>query len=202
MTARTHGFGAATRVVATALVALASIASPAGAQDAPTGQDPIVERCQAPEHRQFDFWLGRWEVRNPDGDVVGHNEIARVAGGCGLLERWRGARGSTGVSVNAYDPDLGRWTQRWVGDGATLWLEGGLEEGLERPQGPEGPRPMVLSGTAPRATPRGQVLDRISWTPLPDGRVRQVWEVSDDGGATWREIFVGLYSEELAREPR
>jgi hypothetical protein len=61
-----------------------------------------AERCRGPEHRQFDFWIGTWEVRSGDGTLQGHNEIRSVAGGCGLLERWRGAaagrpcsRGST-----------------------------------------------------------------------------------------------------------
>lgn len=156
-------------------------------QEGPEADDPIAERCSAPEFRQFDFWLGRWEVRDVDGEVVGHNEIRRVSGGCGLLESWEGAGGGTGRSINTYDADLGRWTQRWVGAGATLWLEGGLEE---EPDG----RRMVLAGTRARSTPRGEVLDRISWTPLPDGRVRQVWEVSADEGDTWRDIFVGLYT--------
>lgn len=182
-------------------IAVAALALGAGAEAQETdasgeasAQEVASERCRAPEHRQFDFWLGRWEVRNADGDVVGHNEIRRIAGGCGLLESWRGTGGGVGTSVNAYDADLGRWTQRWVGAGATLWLEGALEEG------PEGRR-MVLQGTRPRSTPRGQVLDRITWTPLSDGRVRQVWETSSDGGETWGEIFVGLYGR-LAPEER
>ncbi|MFW6088713.1 MAG: hypothetical protein ACODAB_03100, partial [Gemmatimonadota bacterium] len=162
--------------------------------DEPDAVDPTAERCSAPEFRQFDFWLGRWEVRNPDGEVVGHNEIRRVSGGCGLLESWEGTGGGTGVSINSYDADLGRWTQRWVGGDATLWLEGGLEDG------PDGER-MTLAGTRPRTTPRGAVLDRISWRPLPDGRVRQVWEVSADEGETWRDMFVGLYTRIDAEDP-
>lgn len=153
-----------------------------------------TDRCAGPEYRQFDFWLGRWEVRNPEGEVVGHNEIRRVAGGCGLLETWRGAGGGTGTSLNTYDADRDRWTQRWVGTGATLWLEGGIEEDSD------GRRRMVLAGTRPRSTPGGPVLDRIAWTALPDGRVRQVWETSSDGGETWEEAFVGLYSRVAPEE--
>lgn len=201
-----------TRLPAAVTAAITAVAlgtgSPAQAQQTdapegaakPDGETPrSFERCATPEHRQFDFWLGRWEVRDPDGEVVGHNEIRRVAGGCGLLEIWRGVEGGAGTSINAYEADLGRWTQRWVGTGSSLWLDGGIEK---RPDG----RSMVLAGTALRSTPRGPVLDRLSWTPLPDGRVRQVWETSPDGGETWEEIFVGLYvrmpREEKAEEPR
>lgn len=170
------------------LIVLASILPGAArtvAQVPPEQADAaeVAERCRGPEHRQFDFWLGTWEVRSAEGTLQGHNDIRVVAGGCGLLEQWRGAGGGRGVSVNTYDASLGRWTQRWVGDGATLWLEGGLTDGR-----------MVLRGTAPRSTPRGDVLDRITWEPLRDGRVRQSWEISTDGGASWLNIFEGFYA--------
>lgn len=171
------------RVIALTVI-LAALGAPLGAQTPPAPDDnaPAAERCRGPEHREFDFWIGRWEVRAADGTFLGRNDIQPTAGGCGILEHWRGAQGGRGISVNTYDADLGLWTQRWVGDGATLWLEGGLEDGQ-----------MVLRGTAPRATPRGDVLDRIAWSPLPDGRVRQVWETSPDGGRSWRQIFEGFY---------
>ncbi|MGH7563624.1 MAG: hypothetical protein ACREK5_04280, partial [Gemmatimonadota bacterium] len=175
-------FRSASILSAAALLILAS-ATAAQTDDAAPAEKDAVERCRGPEHRQFDFWLGAWEVRNAEGELVGHNEIQRVARGCGLLENWRGVGGGRGMSINTYDADREKWTQRWVGAGATLWLEGGLQDGR-----------MVLAATAPRSTPRGEVLDRVTWTPLPDGRVRQVWEISADGGESWREHFVGLYS--------
>jgi hypothetical protein len=182
-----HGLIGGIRPPLNALVAgvLCVFTSAAAAQDGPPSSvaAPIAERCRAPEHRGFDFWIGTWEVRDRAGELLGHNEIRRVAGGCGLLENWRGVGGGRGVSVNTYDTQRRRWTQRWVGSGATLWLEGRLENGA-----------MVLAAVAPRDTPRGEVLDRIAWTPLPDGRVRQVWAVSGDGGKTWHSIFVGLYA--------
>jgi hypothetical protein len=150
------------------------------AQDAPETQ--MAERCTAAELRQFDFWLGEWDVRNADGELLGSNGITRVARGCGLLENWRGRAGSRGMSLNTYDSAARKWTQRWVGDGTSLWLEGGLESGS-----------MVLTGTGQRDTPNGPVLDRLTWTPLPDGRVLQRWEISTDDGKQWRAVFEGYY---------
>ncbi|HUG97669.1 MAG TPA: hypothetical protein VMQ83_00655 [Gammaproteobacteria bacterium] len=147
------------------------------------GTAEIAERCSGDEQRQFDFWLGAWEVHDAQGEFAGHNDIRRVADGCALLEHWRGVRGGEGVSINTYEVDAKRWTQRWVGAGVTLWLEGGLEEGR-----------MVLTSPVPRNTPRGPVLDRITWAALDDGRVRQVWDVSVDDGANWQTIFEGYYS--------
>lgn len=179
------------RPVLIAIAVLLFTRAAAAQEDAaPPSNEPTAERCRSPEHRQFDFWIGTWEVRDTAGQVTGHNEIRRVAGGCALYEDWRGVEGGGGVSINTYDAERGLWTQRWVGVGATLWLEGGLENGA-----------MVLAGTSPRRTPRGAVLDRITWTPLADGRVRQVWDLSFDSGETWTRSFIGFYTTAASPTP-
>ena len=38
-------------------------------------------------------------------------------------------------------------------------------------------------------------LERITWTPLDGGRVRQLWEQSQDQGKTWKSVFDGTYSK-------
>jgi hypothetical protein len=142
--------------------------------------------CGAPEHRQFDFWLGTFEVRTADDKLAGHNVIELTLDGCALTEHWTGAGGGQGRSINFFDRTDGKWHQVWIDDhGRPLYLAGGLEGGS-----------MVLAGeTRDKA---GQVtLQRITWTPLPDGRVRQHWESSQDAGATWSTAFDGYY----ARQP-
>jgi hypothetical protein len=137
--------------------------------------------CSAHEHRQFDFWIGEWEV-TARGNVAGRNTIRPLMGGCVLHEHWRGARGLEGQSFNLYDAATGRWHQTWVdGNGTLLLLEGGLVEGS-----------MVLEGDRP-GPQGGTVRNRITWSLLPDGAVRQLWERSSDGGATWAVAFDGLY---------
>lgn len=153
------------------------------AQPAPSSPPP----CSAPEYRQFDFWIGEWTVTDSAGTrTFGTNTIRREDGGCLLLERWvsagTGANSNTGHSVNAYDRSTGQWGQDWVGsDGTVLHLRGGLENGR-----------MVL---ASRTTgPSGAVQrQRITWTPQPDGSVRQLWEGSTDDGQTWTVAFDGWY---------
>lgn len=54
---------------------------------------------------------------------------------------------------------------------------------------------MVLSG--PGLSPSGKkVIHRITWTPLPDGRVRQLWEsrAEDPKDESWMQVFDGYYS--------
>jgi hypothetical protein len=48
---------------------------------------------------------------------------------------------------------------------------------------------MVMQTTADPAQ-----VQRITWTPLPDGRVRQHWESTTDGGRTWSTVFDGYYT--------
>lgn len=157
------------------------------AQDTPpaaTDKAPPA-RCMAPEYRQFDFWLGDWNV-SADGQPAGTNSVVAIQGGCGLQENWTGAGegGITGTSLNAYDQQRGVWHQTWVDAGGTLLqLDGGWADGA-----------MVLEGTRPGPGGKGVTLHRIAWTPNPDGSVRQLWEVSQDDGANWSVIFDGLYT--------
>lgn len=175
------------RVLSVIVASLAAVAlvpgSPLAAQASEEGEGaaPTGEACGSERHRDFDFWLGQWEVTAGDS-LVGHNTIRRVAGGCGLVESWRSTAGGTGTSVNFYDPTDGRWHQTWVGSGGSvLRLDGALRDGS-----------MVLGGER-EGGDGGTVIDRITWTPLEGGRVRQHWEVSGDGGESWRTVFDGYY---------
>jgi len=153
----------------------------AAAQTAPPAKPPP---CAATEHRQFDFWLGQWEVRDPSGKIVGHNRIDAAHGGCALIERWTSIAGVTGTSVNIYDRDRRRWHQTWVDSGG----------GLLQLDGSRVDTAMVLTGEAFDAdAPNQSSRQRVTWTPLTGGRVRQLWESSSDGGKTWTVAFDGLY---------
>jgi hypothetical protein len=158
-------------------------AAPAAAQPvaAPAAPKPA---CTGPEHRQFDFWLGAWDVKNPAGKLVGTNEITSELGGCVLQEHWKGMGGSMGMSFNIYDASDRTWHQIWVdGSGSLLNLAGAFSEGK-----------MILSGTT-RGAGDAVTQERITWTPQDGGRVRQLWEQSKDGGATWTVAFDGTYQK-------
>lgn len=171
-------------LAATACALAALLAMPAGANDEAT-QKPGAA-CESPQRRQFDFWLGEWDVRDPAGKLVGRNRITRVHGGCALEEQWSGNGGVTGSSLNVFDAERSRWHQTWVDNtGGLLLLEGGLRDGR-----------MVLSGEVV-ATGKAPAMQRIAWQPLPDGRVRQLWESSADG-ATWSVVFDGYYTRRPA----
>ena len=139
--------------------------------------------CSSDAYHQFDFWLGKWTAYSVDGEKQGTNHLHRVIGNCGLQENWVSASGQfEGTSYNVYVPSEKRWHQTWVDNqGGTLFLEGRFTEGK-----------MQLQGK--RENRKGKkVLDRITWTPLEDGRVRQHWQSSEDKGKTWTEVFDGYY---------
>lgn len=153
---------------------------PAWAGARQTAQE--ASRCSAAEYRQFDFWIGSWEVTNPNGEVVGHNRIEPILGGCALSENWTGEGGSVGHSVNIFDRSSRTWHQTWVDNGGLLLqLDGGLEG-----------RSMVLSGET-RGSDGSVTLQRITWEPRSNGTVRQHWDASSDAGRSWRTVFDGTY---------
>jgi len=135
--------------------------------------------CSAPEHRQFDFWIGTWDVTTLDGRLAGRNTISRKLEGCVIHEQWDGS-GMRGESFNIWDRAGRRWHQTWVSSrGELLLLDGGFSGGAMRLSGESGP-------------PERRIRNRITWTPGPDDTLRQVWDVSRDG-REWRTVFDGTY---------
>ena len=138
--------------------------------------------CATDKHRQFDFWVGEWDVTH-HGKPAGHNRIELLHGGCVLAEHWVSSDGSfSGSSLNIYDQSDDQWHQTWVDvSGTLLQLDGALVDGQ-----------MVLSGAISDVDGNGVVQQRITWTPNDDGSVRQQWESNSDG-EEWMTLFDGLY---------
>jgi len=38
-------------------------------------------------------------------------------------------------------------------------------------------------------------LNRVTWTPLDGGKLRQRWDSTADGGKTWQVLFDGIYAK-------
>ena len=150
-----------------------------------TAESQQPTACSASSYRQFDFWLGDWEVTNPQGTVVGTNTIRKILNGCVLHEQWRAADGGSGQSHNIFNLQTGRWHQSWVDDNwQLLLLDGGLDD-----QGR-----MVLRGETV-SEEGATVIDEIAWERAEGGRVRQIWRKSTDGGTNWQVVFNGLYTK-------
>jgi hypothetical protein len=158
-------------------ILLVSLAGLSSAQSKP------ARPCDArPEHRQFDFWIGEWDV-TVKGQAAGTNSIQLILDKCVLQENWTGSKGGVGKSFNFFNAATNRWQQTWVDNGGgVLEFSGEFRDGAMRFQG---------------ETPNkggGKTLNRMTFTPLPDEKVRQVIENSKDDGKTWTVGFDGLYS--------
>jgi hypothetical protein len=155
----------------------------------------LSRACRGGRYRDFDFWIGRWDVVDPDGAQVGTNRVRPLLDGCLVEENWTASDGSRGRSMNAFDAATGEWSQYWIDQfGLHLRLFGGRDGAVMRLQGGR-------IGIRPDGS-RVALLDRIRWTPLPGGDVGQFWDLSLDSGATFPiVVFDGRYVRNPRFEP-
>lgn len=140
--------------------------------------------CCTNEYRKFDFWSGNWHVTS-NGQAAGTNNIYFIQDSCILMENWVGAGGTTGSSFNFYDKTDKTWNQLWIDNqGNKLKLKGQLDGNS-----------MVMMSD-PSINGNNQiVIHKITWTPLDNGDVRQLWESTQNGGKSWSVLFDGNYSK-------
>jgi len=136
--------------------------------------DAMVHPCEhSPEYRQFDFWIGEWDVVSTQGhDPAGSSSIQLILDKCVILENWTG--GVTGKSFNHYDPTTKKWIQDWVDSAsASVHFEGNLDNG-------------VMSFYADNLNPDGTHARRhLQFFKLDEDHVRQFSQQSSDDGKTW-----------------
>ncbi len=133
--------------------------------------------------RDFDFWIGEWDVYTYGTENLGgHSIIEAIIDSFVIKESYQTVQGPyKGTSLNKYNRSIKKWEQFWVDNGGlSLHIQGGLIDDK-----------MVMVGA--RNTPKGEVWDKIQWTPLEDGTVRQEWLQSNDYGANWNKVFDGHY---------
>jgi hypothetical protein len=170
--------------------------SPATPPPSPSPQKPFD--CSAPEHRQFDFWVGVWDVvPNPATRPANApppnanrkpatNVIEKAHSGCVIVENWDDGIGGTGQSFNLYDRVKQRWQQTWVDNTGGLheyW--GGLKDGS-----------MVYVGEVPTGPGQpfaGKRILRVTFTPMGPDRMRQFSESLRSDG-TWTPNYDLIYT--------
>ena len=145
--------------------------------------DRLAKPClyQA-EHKQFDFWIGEWNVQNAQGQAVGTSRIERIESGCIILENWSDVQGGTGKSLNFYDANLHKWRQTWADNvGGVSEFSGEYKDGAIRYEGES-------------HTPDGtKILRRLTFFNLGPDKVRQYSEASMDDGKTWHSNYDFTY---------
>jgi hypothetical protein len=186
-----------TRMTRHGIFALALMAATSATAQTPTPAAPPAPpppACAGPEHRQFDFWAGYWDVY-PTGKstLVAHSLIEKLYAGCAIRENWMPLKGAGGGSLNNYVTDDKRWHQTWVdSSNARVDFVGGLTGGK-----------MVLVGDWRGVNGPGQdAITRMIYTPNADGSVRQFGETSTDHGLTWQPSFDFTYKPSKSPPPK
>ena len=141
--------------------------------------------CSDSLHRQFDFWLGEWEVFGKNGVKAGDSRITLILDSCIILEEWTSARMNRGIryagkSFNTYNRQRRQWQQTWVDNagGATEYLKGERREGK------------LVFETEPFWFSKDTVaVRRLSFYDLGPDKVRQHGEISKDKGMTWNTEY-------------
>ena len=163
------------------VIAPRTLASSLTATDITSANDPLIpvyslgglrratpqSPCRSGAYRQFDFWLGDWQVRNAAGSVVAGSRIGSDLDGCVITERWMPLARIRGRSLSSFDPAIGQWRQTWVpeqGPGSRpLRLTGSLgDDGVMR-----------MSGTRHHWYYGFPYFDTYTWTPIDADHVVQ-----------------------------
>ncbi|MEO8413741.1 MAG: tetratricopeptide repeat protein [Ginsengibacter sp.] len=138
--------------------------------------DLLFPCMKNPHAREFDFWIGEWDVY-PTGSsqLVGSSSIQMGSGGCFLLENWT-AIGfpNTGKSMNFVDPATDKWKQVWVGSEGTIteYINGVYKDS-------------VMEFESTQKSPQGMAKIRFRFFNQGTGKVRQFQESTTDDGKTW-----------------
>jgi hypothetical protein len=166
----------------------ASLKSHSGWTEVMDAYDAIAQPCRHDARfREFDFWVGDWDVRPngaPAGGPSSRNRVTMEENGCVVMEHWDGIGGSTGQSFNIFDRSIGKWRQTWVDNlGGQHDYAGSLVNGN-----------MVFEGTTPASGGKlGRVPTKLTFFHISADTVRQFSETSSDSGKTWSVSYDLIY---------
>jgi hypothetical protein len=141
--------------------------------------------CSDSSHRQFDFWIGKWEAYATTGKLAGTSNVELILDSCIIVENWTSSTMFKGVryagkSYNSFNVATGKWQQYWVDNvaGVTEYFNGHAEKDK-----------MILE-TAPLKQADGIFkITKMTFFNLGPDKVRQFGESTTDEGKTWKVDF-------------
>lgn len=143
-----------------------------------SGRAKTATSCSQPETRQFDFWIGEWDL-SWGTNGKGTNIIRSTLDGCVVREEFDGTPSIQlrGISVSTFNSSFAKWQQTWVDNqGNYLDFIGEFKDGR-----------MVLQR---KATFEGkEILQRMVWYNITKNRLDWNWERSEDGGRSWKVLW-------------
>jgi hypothetical protein len=154
--------------------------------------------CSAPEHHQFDFWIGDWTIKQKilkadgswfEGDAT--TKVSPILSGCGLMEEWKGdvlffwegmkePAPLQGFSVRAFDPKTKLWVISWMDTRNPRFGEfvGNFKDGRGE-----------FFKKSPTENGKRSIA-RITFSDITQRSVHWDLAVSSDEDKTWRTLWV------------
>ncbi|MBX7150897.1 tetratricopeptide repeat protein [bacterium] len=134
------------------------------------------------EAQQFNFWVGEWDVKNPQGVTVGTSSITRILNDCSIHEHYTNPGGYIGRSFNAYNSSINKWQQFYVDNSGAVTLFNGTYHDNA-----------MWFVTDPFLQGGVMTITKMTFYNLSPDHVRQFIENSTDDGKTWTTTFDGHY---------
>jgi hypothetical protein len=155
--------------------------------------DSASAPCDTPQHHQFDFWVGDWQVFDArTNQLVAFDRVEKHSQGCivqqnltmvtDLYRRPGVGYRMTGIGVNRFDGES--WLELWADNQWGAIVLRGM---------PAAGKAMVLTTIIPS---RNRDL-RLEWEKRPDGSVRALQYVAPAGSGKWE-----LYGDLIYRPNR
>jgi len=134
-----------------------------------------------PQNREFDFWVGEWNVfRRGTNYQVGKEKVEKASGGCLVIENWTAiGYPNEGKSMNFISPKTSKWEQVWMGSGGQYlnYYNGQYSDGAMRYEG-DG---LDKAGK--------KILFHLTYFNEGPNNLRQLLEQSLDEGKTWNTLY-------------
>ncbi|MEO6391084.1 MAG: tetratricopeptide repeat protein [Pyrinomonadaceae bacterium] len=135
-----------------------------------------------PEYRQFDFWVGDWEVQGPMGNPPASSKIESIIGTCVIFENYTNGP-YAGKSFSYYDATINKWRQTWVDNaGGSSYFIGEFKDGVLRFEGE----------SHARNAPASKI--KMTFFFLGPDKVRQMGESLAADGKTWTVSYDLTYT--------
>jgi len=156
----------------------------------PEASNPAPRPCDTPQHRQFDYWVGDWQVfdASNNNQLVAVDHIEKHSEGCiiqqnltfitDLYRREGVGYRLAGIGVNRFDGE--RWLQLWADNQwGAIALRGAPDEHGS----------LVFTSIVPS---RGRDL-KIIYEKHADGTVRNLEYVAPTGTQKWEKYGDLIY---------
>lgn len=162
--------------------------------------------CNSPEARQFDFWIGEWNINQKiiqkDGtwlETKAHTSVTPILSGCALEEHWRGdvkffwqsmkeIKPMKGFSIRYYNPKEKVWYIHWM-DNFGLKLGHGMKGNFKDGRG---------EFFTERDTPQGIQFSRITFSDIKENSVHWELALSNDNKMSW----ITYWTMDMTREKK